>query len=62
MRKIFAAFRDLIRSYDKRLDPMERLVLRERFPPWPILALITGWMFLLLIMVLLFQLTATMHL
>ena len=60
MRKIFGAFRDLIRSYDKRLDPLDRLVLREHFPPWPILALITWAVFLAMIIVLLFQATEAM--
>lgn len=60
MWKIIAALKALIQSYNKDLDPIERLVLRERFPPWPIFALITGWVFLIAIIVLLIQLAGTM--
>lgn len=59
MWKIIAAIQALIQSYNKDLDPLERLVLRERFPPWPVFALISWGVFLIMIIVFLFQLAGT---
>jgi len=57
MRNIFTAFRDYLWSYFKKdLDPIERLVFRERFLPLPVLVFLTlGLTLLALFIVLLFQ-------